>query len=69
MVAGARVRINNQDAYVSYASPTQLMCWRRPGRFAGTATVDVITGNGTVSAAATMLPISPAFFTFRSPAT
>ena len=64
MVAGARVHINNQDAYVSYASPTQLNVLAPPGTFAGTATVDVITGNGTVSAAATMLPISPAFFTF-----
>jgi uncharacterized protein (TIGR03437 family) len=64
MVAGARVRINNQDAYVSYASPTQLDVLAPPGVFAGTATVDVITGNGTVSAAATMLPISPAFFTY-----
>jgi len=64
MVAGARVRINNKDAYVSYASPTQLNVLAPPGVFAGTATVDVITGNGTVSAAATMLPISPGFFTF-----
>jgi uncharacterized protein (TIGR03437 family) len=64
MVAGARVRINNQDAYVSYASPTQLNALAPPGTFAGTATIDVITSNGTVSAAATMLPISPGFFTF-----
>jgi uncharacterized protein (TIGR03437 family) len=64
MLAGARVRINNQDAFVSYASPTQLNVLAPPGAFAGTATIDVITANGTVSAGATMLPISPGFFTF-----
>jgi uncharacterized protein (TIGR03437 family) len=65
MVAGARVRINNQDAYVSYASPTQLNVLTPPGVFAGTATIDVITADGTtVSAGAMMLPISPGFFTF-----
>ncbi len=64
MVAGARVRINNQDAYISYASPAQLNVLAPPEVFAGTATIDVITGNGTVSAAAAMLPASPGFFTF-----
>lgn len=64
MVAGVRARINNQDAYVNYASPTQLNVLAPPEAFTGTATVDVISANGTVSATATMLPISPAFFTY-----
>jgi hypothetical protein len=48
---------------VSYASPTQLNAGAARG-VRRTATIDVITANGTVSAGATMLPISPGFFTF-----
>jgi uncharacterized protein (TIGR03437 family) len=62
---GVSVTINNQSAYVAYISPTQINVLSPDDTSSGPVEVRV-TSNGQTSdpVAATLAPISPAFFTF-----
>src|SRR5580692_8303578 len=64
MLADIRVRVNQKDAYVSYASPTQINALAPPDTSAGPVPIEVIAGGGKVSAMANMAPVAPGFFTY-----
>lgn len=61
-LAGVRVRINNRDAYVSYASPTQINAVAPPDSATGSIPVDVITAAGKITKTVTMAAVSPGFY-------
>ncbi|MEO8657129.1 MAG: hypothetical protein ABI693_01595 [Bryobacteraceae bacterium] len=61
-LSGVRVRINGRDAYVFYASPTQINAVGPPDDTIGNVLVEVITANGRASKTVPMASVSPAFY-------
>lgn len=63
LLAGTRVTVNGQDAYISYASPTQINFIVPPSTWRGDVNVVVTTPNGSINTAVVMKQRSPALFT------
>lgn len=64
-IRSLRVRINGQDAYISYFSPGQLNVLAPPGSYTDGVDVEVSNGLGTSTRQATVNRVSPGWFGYR----
>jgi len=61
-IRSIRVRVNNQEAYVSYFSPGQLNVLAPPGAYNGNIDVEVTNSAGTTRRAVMVNRVSPGWF-------
>jgi uncharacterized protein (TIGR03437 family) len=63
-LGGVSVRIAGKDAYIYYASPTQVNVLTPLDLLAGPAVLEVTAASGAASANVTLSPIAPGWFTY-----
>jgi len=63
-LGGVSVRVNGKDAYVYFASATQINVLTPPDTTVGPVAVEVTTGAGTAKATATMAAVTPSWFAY-----
>ena len=64
-IRSLRVRVNNQDAYISYFSPGQLNVLAPPGNYSGNIDIEVINPAGTTRRTVTVNRVSPGWFGYQ----
>lgn len=68
-IRSMRVRVNNQDAYISYFSPGQMNVLAPPGNYAGNVTIEVSNGVGPTQRTVLVNRVSPGWFGYQLGAT
>lgn len=61
-IRSIRVRVNNQDAYVSYFSPAQLNVLAPPGAYSGNVEIEVTNSTGSTRRSVAVNRVSPGWF-------
>jgi uncharacterized protein (TIGR03437 family) len=65
-LGGVSVKINGKDAYVYFASASQINVLTPPDTTAGTVAVEVTTGAGTAKSTATLTAVTPSWFAYTA---